>query len=133
MGANAYWSDFYHRVIILEFRAEWTHCEYDVLVKDSVNMLNSVRHKVAIVIDFSQSTRDIQSLEAYEFWLHTIKQWRETSSYGDFWINVNPRPYEYLILWTIGLVYNHANMVLVENVDEACHIAVEMLDKLPYS
>ena len=35
MGANAYWSDFYHRVIILEFRAEWTHCEYSKLVKDS--------------------------------------------------------------------------------------------------
>ncbi|GAB5494743.1 MAG: hypothetical protein Phog2KO_49580 [Phototrophicaceae bacterium] len=133
MGANAYWSDFYHRVIILEFTAKWTRCEYDNLVKESVNMLNSVRHKVAIVIDFSQSKNDIQSPETYRIWLDTVYQWRETASYSNFWINVNPPPWEQLILWTIGLVYNRANVMLAETVDEACSFAVEMLDKMPSS
>lgn len=130
MGANVYWSDFYHRVIIVEVEPNWTCKDYSNLVKESVNMLNSVRHKVAIVIDFSQSKSGARSSEAYQIWLDAIDQWRTTSSYADFWINVNPNPWERIVLWTIGLVYNPTNIILTENIDEASRIAVEMLDNI---
>lgn len=130
MGANTYWSDFYHRVIILEFTEGWTYEEYSNLVKESVNMLNSVRHKVAIVIDFSQSRSGSRTYEAYEIWLDAIHQWRKTSTYADFWININPNPWERIVLWTIGLVYNPTNIIITESQDKACHIAIEMLDKM---
>ena len=127
MGANVYWSDFYHRVLILEFTDCWNYEDYDNLVKESVNMLNSVRHKVAIVIDFSQAKRGARIFESYEIWLDAIHQWRGTSTYADFWINVNPNPWERIVLWTIGLVYNPTNIIVTESQDKACSIAVEML------
>lgn len=130
MGADVYWSDFYHRVIILEFAPGWTCDDYSNLMRESVNMLNSVRHKVAIVIDFSQSTDKTFILCDYRNWLDTIRQWRNISNYADFWINVNPNPWESVIIKTIGLVYNPSNIVVNENVDSACSLAIEMLDKM---
>ena len=129
MYGNTYWSDFYHRVLILEFTKDWCDNDYSHLIKESVNMLNYVRHKVAIVIDFSHSNSGLRTTDTYPMWLETIQEWRKTSSYADFWITVNPSPCEHIVLWTIGLVYNPTNIVMNCQY-KACQVALKKLNAM---
>jgi hypothetical protein len=55
MSIQTKWLDDRHTTIVREFTGKWTWAEFHESQRQIIEMLNSVRHKVYQIVDFSQS------------------------------------------------------------------------------
>jgi len=118
------------RVIILEFTGDWDLSDYDTAIEHSIQLLNEVKHPVAMVIDLSQSEGPSRSADVFKKWQEAIARWRETDNYADFWVSVEPNYWEYFLIWLLSRIYNPTSMEVVKNSQEAYQHAIKILDKL---
>lgn len=131
MTAIAEWYDpETQRVIVLRFEDSWNIEDYDRVIRESAEMLQSVSHPVGLIIDFSRAKAGSFSAESFRRWQQGIKLWRKIPSYADFWISVEAQYWSYFLIWVLSRIYNPTHMQLASSAEEAYQQAIQTLDKL---
>lgn len=117
------------RIIILKFLGDWDIIEYDAAIEESIRLLNSVSHPVALIIDLSASKGPSRSPEVFKKWQEAIDRWRHTETYANFWVSVQAKYWDYFLIWLLSRVYNPSSMEVASSAEDAYQRAIKRLNK----